>query len=117
MSVNHSLLDFNKHFRGSARPAKFSLLQTVGDMGNNSTKLFDELMIKGSELVKTSHIMDDLRLGPFLNGSDLLGIRKNSISRDYKSEKLNLRREKGALLRIDVQRFSSQFRTNLTQMV
>ena len=68
-STDHSLLDLNKCFRGSMRPDEFSLLQTIGDWGHDSAKPFDELTIEGSEPVKTSHITDGLRLGPFLNGS------------------------------------------------
>jgi len=114
MSADHSLLDLNKCFRGSIKPVEFTLLQTVGDQRHDSAKSFDEPMIKGSEPVKTPHLTDGLRLGPFLNGSDFLTICRNSISKDYKPEELNLCREEGALLRINVQLFLPQYRTNLT---
>ena len=68
------------------RSAEFSFLQIVGDWSDDSAKSFDELMIEGNEPVKTPHVMNGLRLSLFLNGSDFLRIRRNSISRDYKSE-------------------------------
>ena len=95
------------------RPAEFSLLQTVSDWGHDSAKPFDELTIEGSELMKASHITDGLRLGPFLNGSDFLGIRRNSISRDYKYEELKLCERKMHFLDL-AYNFLSQYRTNLT---
>ena len=102
MSANHSLLNFNKCFRISARPAEFTLLQIISDWGYDSVEPFDEPMIEGSELVKTSHITDGHELRLFLNGSDLLGIRRNFISRDYKYEELDLYSEKCAFLRVGV---------------
>jgi len=113
-SADHSLLDLNKCFRKSIRLVEFSFLQTVDDCNHNSAKFFDGPTIEGSEPLKTPHVTNDLRLGSFLNSSDFLRTRRNSISRDYKSEELNLCREKSALLRIIVQLFLPQYRTNLT---
>jgi len=84
-STDHFLLDLNKCFRSSARPSKFTLLETVRNWGRDSAKPFDKPTIKSHEPMKASHITDGLRLGPFLDGSDFLGIRRNSINRDYKS--------------------------------
>ena len=97
------------------RPIEFSLLQVVDDWSHDSAKSFVEPTIECSEPMKTSHITNILRLGPFLNDSDFLGIRRNSISRYYKSEELNLCKKKCALLRISVQLFLSQYKTNLTR--
>jgi len=63
MSVNHSLLDFNKYFWGSERPIEFSFVQTLDDWDQNSAKPFDELTIESSEHVKISYITDDVSSG------------------------------------------------------
>ena len=65
--------------------SKCTFLQTVSGWVHDSAKPFNKLTIKGSEPVKVSHITDVLGVGPFLHGSDIFKIRRDTISIDYKS--------------------------------
>ena len=58
-----SYLNLNKCFSSSIRSYKLTI------MGHDSAEYFYKLSIEDSKSVETSHLMDDLRFWPFLNGS------------------------------------------------